>query len=178
MSPKKRAENTVTAPFCVLIDGREKAPYRFTGLRADASKKSRHLVVPTQWAHLKTGDYTIRHLQDTVAVERKSLQDLFSTLGQHRERFEDEHRRLAEMRRAAVIIEASWFDILKFPPGHSRLNPKTVFRTAMSWYVRYGVPWFALEDRRLAEVATFRFLEKAYKEFSIDEPEPETEFSS
>jgi len=160
-----RTQSVLTAPFAVLIDGREKAPYRFTDIRADARHGRGRIIVPTEWAHLKTGDYTIRHMKSIVAVERKSLADLYSTLGQHRDRFEAEHQRMAEMRRAAVVIEASWRDILRNPPERSKLIPKTVFRTAMSWFMRYGVPWFAVEDRRMAELTTFRLLEKAWKEF-------------
>ena len=157
--------DVVSSPFVVLVDGREKAPYTFTGLRSDASLGRKTLVIPTEWAHLKTGDYTVRGIKDSVTVERKSLEDLYSTLGQHRDRFEAEHERLAEFKRAVVIVEASWTAILKAPPARSKLNPKTVFRTAMSWYVRYGVPWFTADGRRMAEVMTYRFLEKAFREF-------------
>lgn len=149
----------------VCVDGREKAPYHFTGLVADAAQQHRPIIVPTEWAHLKTGDYTIRGLEDQFTVERKSLVDLFSTLGQHRDRFEAEHKRMAKMLRALVVIESTWFEITHWPPERSKLNPKTVFRTAVSWYARYGVPWIVAEDRRLAEIFTFRFLEKVWKEF-------------
>ena len=170
---QKRQTNRdpVTVSFTVLIDGREKAPYQFTGLHADARQQNRPLIVPTQWAHLETGDYTVLGLESEITVERKSLSDLYSTLGQHRARFEREHQRLAELRRAMVIIEAGWYEALNWPPPQSQLNPKTVFRTAVSWQVRYGVPWILAEDRRFAEIYTFRFLEKAWKEFRNGETE-------
>lgn len=95
-----------------------------------------------------------------VAVERKSKEDLFSTLGQHRERFEAEHARLSALDFGAVVIEASWEEILERPPERSALNPKTIFRTCVAWSIRYRVPWFCLPGRRAAEVATFRLLER------------------
>jgi DNA excision repair protein ERCC-4 len=167
---------TITAPFTVLIDGREKAPYRFTGIDSDARDGRRKIIVPTKWAHLKSGDYTVDGLQDIIAVERKSLKDLYGTLGQDRARFQAEHERMAKMQRAVVVIEASWFEIINMPPSfdyagemlQSKLPPKTVFRTALSWHVRYGVPWIVAEDRRFAEIYTFRFLEKCWKEFGND----------
>lgn len=159
-----RPVEPIVCPFTIAVDGREKAPYSFTGIKADASKNHRPVIVGTEWAHLKTGDYAIVGMEDVAVIERKSLPDLFSTLGQHRERFEREHERMAEIGRAAVVIEASWMDIVHLPPERSQLNPKTVFRTAISWYVRYGVPWFVTEDRRLAEVYTFRFFEKVWRE--------------
>jgi DNA excision repair protein ERCC-4 len=176
---KHTSPSTITAPFTILVDGREKAPYRFTGLHSDSSTGRRELIVTTEWAHLKSGDYTIRGLESTIAVERKSLDDIFSTLGQNRERFEEEHRRLAEFRRAVVVIEASWWTITNLPPERSKLNPKTVFRTALSWHVRYGVPWIATEDRRLGEIYTYRFLEKCWKEFGKErKTHDQTEWTS
>jgi ERCC4-type nuclease len=169
------ASKTITCPFTILIDGREKAPYRFTGLQADAAQQRRPLIVPTRWEHLATGDYTIDGSQDQVAVERKSLDDLFTTLGSHRERFEREHQRLAAMRRAIVVIEATWWDVIHWPPERSRLNPKTVFRTAVSWQVRYGVPWITAVDRRLAEIWTFRFLQRCHKEVANGKEESHEE---
>ena len=159
----------LTAPFTVLVDGREKTPYTFADLHADACHQHRPLLVTTEWAHLPTGDYTVRGLESIVTVERKSLADLFSTLGQHRDRFEREHERMAAgFQRAAVVVEASWYDVLHLPPPRSKLNPKTVWRTSISWLCRYGVPWVMAEDRRLAEIWTFRFLEKAWKEFGCN----------
>ncbi len=155
----------ITTPFTIHIDDREKAPYRFTGITGDAKDNHRRLIVPTEFCRLETGDYTLHGFEDVVAVERKSLADIYSTLGQHRDRFEEEHARMAEMKRAIVIIEATWFDIVKWPPEYSRLKPKTVLRTSISWFLRYGVPWMVAEDRRFAEVYTFRFLEKCFREF-------------
>lgn len=176
MSAKLAEPPTITVPFTVLIDGREKAHYRFTGIDADAKDGRRRIIVPTQRAYLKSGDYTVVGLEETAVVERKSLADLYGTLGQNRDRFRAEHERMAEMKRAIVVIEASWFEIIHMPPSfdyagqvlQSKLNPKTVFRTAVSWYVRYGIPWIVAEDRRFAEIYTFRFLEKCWKEFGND----------
>ncbi len=164
---RKRKQSTITCPFTILVDGREKSPYRFDRIKSDASKGSRPVIVPTEWAHLKTGDYTISGMEHVVCVERKSLADLFSTLGQHRERFEREHQRMSEVKRSMVVIEANWFEIIHWPPERSSLNTKTVMRTAVSWFARYGVPWIVAEDRRFAEIYTFRFFEKAWKEFNL-----------
>lgn len=149
-------------PFTILVDGQEKLPYRFGGLYADAALKERPLAVRTSWAQLKTGDYSIEGWEKHVTVERKSLDDLYKTLGHGRDRFEREHVRMAGMGagNSCVIIEASWDEILNRPPERSKLLPKTVFRTFLSWSQKYAVPWYAMESRRLAEVTTFRWLEK------------------
>lgn len=160
----------IGTPFVIQIDGREQAPYLFTGLRTDASRGNRPLEVAWEWAKpaLPTGDYSIRDIhadyRDRIAIERKSLQDLYSTLGSDRDRFEREHERMAEIAArpggwAEVVIEATWPEILQSPPEQSRLNPKTVYRTMVSWSMRYGVHWTAVGPRRLAEVHVFRRLE-------------------
>jgi len=177
-----------TAPFTVRIDTREQLPYTFEGLRFDADRDYVPMAVPCEVGTLTTGDYSIVGMEDLVTVERKSLADLYSTLGQGRERFEEEHRRMAELVFAAVVIEADWQTILRFPPSHSQLNPKCVFRTALSWQQRYGVHWMAMgtptpagldisdwmeraiaedqraaDSRHMAEATTFRLLEKFWQ---------------
>jgi hypothetical protein len=169
--PRIRPEplDTVVCPFTILVDGREKAPYRFEGIRADAGQQRRPMLVTTEWQHLVTGDYTISGLQDAVCIERKSLEDLYSTLGQNRDRFEREHERMLQIIEggglACVVVEADWETAMHWPPQRSQLPPKIVFRTAVSWQVRYRVPWHFMPDRRFAEIYTFRFLEKFWKHY-------------
>lgn len=154
--------NPIAVPFVVAIDNRERAPYAFHGLTADARQKYRPLEIRTEVKYLPTGDYSIRGLEAEVAIERKSLADLYGTLGseERRERFRSEVERLAEMRVKAIVIEASWPAILQPRPEiQSRLNPKTIYRTAVRWTARYGVPWWTADDRQLAEITTFRLLQ-------------------
>ncbi len=160
-----QSEVPLPVPFTILIDGKEKAPYHFNGLRADAACRHRPLIITTEWCHLKTGDYSIKGFESLVTIERKSLADLFGTLGsqERRDRLEREHERMSRMEFAAVVIEASWLDILKSPPIESSLNPKAVFRTALHWQQRFGVPWMTVDCRELAEATTYRLLEIFYQ---------------
>lgn len=160
----KSSSEPFTVPFRIVIDSQEKHPYRFQGLRGNAILKNRPLVVPTVQRYLKTGDYTIEGFEKHTTVERKSLDDLYQTLGQGRDRFEREHKRMAAMGAGAtmVVIEAGWDDVLLAPPVRSRLKPKTIIRTAIAWYQRYSVPWFAAGNRGIAEAVTYRFLERFY----------------
>jgi len=152
-------------PFTIAIDQREKAPFLFLGTLADGNAGK--LTVPLRWAHLRTGDYSIAGLENEVCVERKSAEDLYSTLGSGRDRFRAEHERMADMiargGAALVVIEAGWLELLTAPPARSRLTPKSVHRTALSWQARYGVPWFAAGSRRLGEITTLRFLEVCWR---------------
>lgn len=157
------AHAPLAVPFRVVVDSREQIPYTFQTLRADADKQNRPLEITRVCKQLPAGDYSIEGFETRIAIERKSLADLFATLGQRREQFEAEHARLASCEFAAVIIEASWHRILFDPPADSLLLPKTILRTSSSWAQRYGVHWLAYENRRFAEIMTFRHLETFWK---------------
>lgn len=160
----------IESPFVVAIDTREQLAYGFADMRTDAHQGKQPLLVRRATVHLPTGDYslceegTIR-VTLPVAVERKTLADLFSTLGQERDRFERELARLDALEVAAVVVEASWHDILFNPPERSQLNPKTIHRSVIAWQQRYPrVHWWMCGDRRLAEITTFRILERYWRE--------------
>ena len=158
------AQHAIPYPHVVVIDTREQHPYEFEGLSAGHRYKHRPWVVTTTRATLQSGDYSLQGLESAVSVERKSLQDLYSTIGHSRDRFERELQRLHEgaYHVAAVVVEASWEGILRQPPIWTRLRPQTVFRSVLAWTMRYQkVHWWMTGDRRLAEVTTFRILERA-----------------
>lgn len=170
------AATSVTLPFTVAIDTREQHAFAFTGLRSDADKHYRPLIVPTTRATLHTGDYSIldtgteHNYSDRITIERKSLADLFSTLGQNRARFERELDRMAELEWSAVVIEADWPTVLGCPPPHSQLRPKTIFRSVIAWQQRYpNVHWWLCAGREFAEVTTLRILERWWRDRAAKE---------
>ena len=126
--------NTALDLPVVLVDDREKRPYTFARCRGDAREGYAPLAVPTRRVTLPTGDYSLDGLADRVAVERKSLADLYGTLGRRRARFQDELARLNALDAAFVVVEADWRTILRSPPPHSRLSPKSyTFRNIILW---------------------------------------------
>lgn len=152
-------------PCVVLHDQREKLPYGFRGLRSDKAEGGGPLLVDVRAAHLETGDYTLDEYAHRCAIERKSLEDLYCTLGQHRERFEHELYRLNLLEWACVMIEAPWEAIRYRPPGFSQLNPKTVGRSIDAWMMRFPrVHWVTEQDRRHAEARTFQLLRRFWKD--------------
>lgn len=152
-------------PGIIVIDTREQLPFGFTHLRADAHDQCRPLQVHTVRATLKQGDYSILGHEKDIALERKSLSDLYSTISQSRDRFVRELERLAIYPTAGIVVEADWNQILTEPPPHSRLPPKTVYRSIIAWSQRYPrVHWWMMGSRRLAEVTTFRILERFWRD--------------
>jgi len=133
--------------YIVAVDTREQKPYRFP-----------HSEVKT----LTTGDYSIVGLEDQVAIERKSKEDAYSSLGQGRERFERELERLSKFDYAAIVIEASLPDFL-MAPAFSRMNPKSAANSIIAWSVKYRVCVFFAGDRLHGNALTKQLLEKYWR---------------
>lgn len=121
--------------------------------------------VLTKTTGLASGDYSLFGFADRIAVERKSLADLYSTVGQGRERFERELIRLADMEFSAVVVEAEWSAVINDPPRHSELTAKSIYRSVLAWQQRYPrCHWWFVPGREMGELTTFRILERFWKE--------------
>jgi ERCC4-type nuclease len=154
-------------PFRIVVDSREQLPYGFSGLTGPAGEG---LVVPTLVKGLPSGDYSIEGLEDRVAVERKSLDDLYGSVTWGRERFEREIERLAELPGfACVVIEATWPEIVapaEHRPGwENRTDPRSVEGTIVAWSLRYPrVHWWPCGDRRGAFSVLRKFWDAQQKQ--------------
>lgn len=138
----------MTGPaFVVAVDTREQRPYRFP---------------LSEVKTLATGDYSIIGLEDRVAIERKTKEDAYSSLGQGRPRFERELQRLSRFDYAAIVIEASLPEFLQ-APAFSRMNPKAAAASIVAWSVRYRVCVFFAGDRRHGNALTRQLLEKFWR---------------
>lgn len=140
------------ADFVVAIDTREQKPYRFPRAKVKT---------------LKTGDYSIVGLEERIAIERKTKEDAYSSLGKGRARFERELNRLSRIHYAAVVIEASLPDFLE-APTFSRMNPKAAVSSVIAWSVKYRVAVFFAGDRMHGNALTLQLLEKYWRYHSGD----------
>lgn len=156
------ATKTASQPMTIKVDTREQLAYDF------ASVKSPQIPFEVVRDTLETGDYSAAvpltaTKADMIVIERKSLADLYSTLGHGRERFEREFQRMSEYGYAAVVVEATWEQIAD-PNKHLKhptlLVPKTVVATLIAWSQRYGVHVFTCPGRVFAEKLTYRLLER------------------
>src|SRR5690349_5252947 len=93
----------------IIIDSREQLPYPFAGAVIKA---------------LATADYSCEGYVDRIAIERKSLGDMFACIGQSRERFERELARLAQIEFRGLVIEATLEDALSSP--FTKLHPSSI----------------------------------------------------
>jgi DNA excision repair protein ERCC-4 len=140
-------------PGTVLIDRRESAPFPFLSLSHD---------VRTQSAYLLTGDYSIAEFQDRVAIERKSLVDLWDTVlySQSRQRFARELDRMQAMPSAtvAVIVEGAWEQLLSGLPDRATSGGAVTRYVGRLRQACPQVTWHFCDGRRAAEVLTFKLL--------------------
>lgn len=176
-------------PFVILIDSAEGHPFTFKGLKCDANRNYRPMVVRTRWKSLgrfpnNLGDYCIEGepLESQCRIERKSVEDLQGTLlgwpklddegnqmrgSGRRERFEQELENLQKIQCAAVIVEGSVSDVLSNLPDYGKRTVQTqakiLYRSYIAMTQDYSVPWLMLEGRRAAEVTAFRFLERFWR---------------
>lgn len=133
----------------IVADSREQVPYNFE-----------RFTVKIERTGLPAGDYSLSGFQDRAAIERKSLDDLISSLmGQDRERFERELVKLRSYELAAVVIEANLQDLAR-GRYQSRMKPQAVLQSISAFHIRYQVPFLFCGDRSGAEYMTYSLLSK------------------
>jgi hypothetical protein len=145
-TPTARVAGTGDDEIEVVVDARERYPYRFASQRTRVVRRS-----------LAAGDYGVVLGDALVAsVERKTLSDLVSSVSNGRLRFA--LGELAALPRAAVVVEDRWSQV--FAQRHVR--PAQLADSLAELQVRWpGVPIVFAETRPLAEEWTYRFLAAA-----------------
>lgn len=131
------------ATVVALVDTREQEPLNLHPLSTSA-------------ATLPTGDYSVAGLEDVIAIERKSLDDLLGCIGQSRERFDREILRLLAYPTRAVVVEASWRE-LESGQWRSKVTPAAACGSVLGW-IALGVPFLFATDHASAGKAVSRML--------------------
>jgi hypothetical protein len=139
--PRRRASRH--AQLVILVDTRERYPYRFGGRQARTERRA-----------LGVGDYGVELDGRLIAaVERKTLADLSGSLVDGSLGFL--LAELAALPRAAVVVEDRYSAVFKL----EHVQPGFVAELLAAVQVRYpGVPIVFCETRPLAQEWTFRFL--------------------
>lgn len=162
-------------PFTILIDSAEQQPFLFQGMKGDSKDEQRPWIVKTDWRPLgrhpdSLGDYSLDGFVGYCHVERKSVEDCQGTIlgfDGRRDRFERELDNLGKLDAGLVVVEGTLQTVLETVEQRGRKtkaeNAKTLFRSILAYQQDYRVPWLFCDGRRLAEIATFRFLERYWK---------------
>jgi len=134
--------------FTAVIDTREQNPLNLV-LKDD-------MPVKTTISSLYTGDYSIKGLENHVAIERKSLPDLMGCIGQQRERFEKEILRLKAYPVRALVVESTWADI-EAGAYRAKVHPSAAIGSLLGW-VGQSIPVLMAGDHKKAGVFVARIL--------------------
>lgn len=145
-----RRISDLASPFTILVDTRERYPYRFARQQAEREREA-----------LPAGDYAVRDAsgQIVAAVERKTIGDLAGSLNNGSLAFE--LAKLASLPRSAVVVEDRYASLLKLTHAPIGFLPDLLARVQ----VRYPeTPIVFTETRPLAEEWTYRWLGAALAE--------------
>jgi hypothetical protein len=143
-TPTARA--SALADLQVVVDSYERYAYKFTGKQVTVVRKA-----------LPCGDYGVeRDGQLVASVERKSLQDLVSSLLSGHLRFAVAE--LASLPHAAVVVEDRYSQVFALRWA----RPSAIADALAELQVRYpNVPIVFCETRKLAEEWVYRYLAAA-----------------
>lgn len=142
--PTARAQGITTLE--IVVDAHERYPYAFSAQQARTVRRG-----------LSAGDYAVCVDGRVVAaVERKSLDDLVSSLTSGRLRYA--LAELAALPRAAVVVEDRYSRVFSFEHAPGRVIADGLAELQVRWP---AVPIVFMETRKLAEEWTYRYLAAA-----------------
>ena len=122
--------------YTIIVDSREQKPLWKKGIEI---------------AGLKIGDYSIKGYEDKIAIERKSLGDLFGTLGKGNKRFKKELERARKLEYFAIIIDGTFRQVRdKDFEGsyHSKIKGFVILKILFTLIVKYKIHDFFGGDRK------------------------------
>ena len=127
----------------IVIDTREQRPLTF--------------ITETSVHTLKFGDYSIAGLESRVAVERKSIDDLFSSFTRTRVRMDERLQELGGLDMTAIVIEGTALDIAR-GSKRSAVNGRSLLGSVATRCAQLGVAFVLAGDRYGAAAFTESFL--------------------
>ena len=103
---------------------------------------------------LDVGDYSIEGHENKIAIERKSLSDLFGTLGGGNKRFKKELERAKPYNYFAIVIEGNYRDIRdkKFEGSfYCKMKGYVILKILFTLHIKYNINIFMCNDRNEAK---------------------------
>ena len=129
----------------IIVDTREQIPWEWD----DFLKDDKYYTSTSTRGTLKTGDYTLRGLENILTIERKrSSAEVAQNIMEPR--FEKEFERLANYKYKFVICEFELRDVLNYPIGSGipqrvwgsiKISGKYILKCITDLELKYGVPF-------------------------------------
>lgn len=120
---------------------------------------------------LSFGDYTaiVHGRPAPIVYERKSLQDLFGTMGKGYERFKREMERAKQSNMQLIlIVEGTYTDVWN-GCEHSQITGESMHKKLHTLFVKYDLTTIFCESRRVMArqiAGTFDAIERNFKPYS------------
>jgi len=131
--PRERPKIIIPKGFMMIQDTREQRPL----FKPDIYIKE---------YGLKVGDYSIEGMEDKITIERKSIPDLFGSLGKGRKNFEKRIAKMKDMYWSAIMIEGCEDEVMK-KQDYSSMNVNAIYHTLSSYEVDGVHIYFAKRKR-------------------------------
>lgn len=127
--------------FVLICDTREQTPLFMP-------KPPKGLIIVRDT--LPYGDYSIKGFENLIAIERKTVQDLWTSLTSDAKRFKAELEELAKYERRYILIEGVESEFLSWQPDR-KIHPNTIRMALASIEAKGGIPVHQAESREMAE---------------------------
>lgn len=162
--------SSLNCQFKIIVDTREKAPWHFQGLTKRHNKIQKQLLIEKVIKKLPAGDYSILGSETDIAIERKSCQDLVSTIFHGRSRFLKELERLQNYRFSAVVVEATWQDVLMYCKAKTEANPVSLDSSILAFMERFiKTHWIFRPTRFSAMKTAYKLFDRYYQDCRKEE---------
>ena len=120
---------------------------------------------------LKTGDYTVEGLEESLCIERKaSTAEISTNLGKERKRFEAELERMSKFSFSYILCEFSCENLMEFPKNSTipyprwkylRMNGKRMYSLLRSYEENYGIEVVFCNNKNEAELKAMEIFNSA-----------------
>ena len=127
--------------FCLIVDTREQDPL--------FRKPPKGLLIVRDT--LRAGDYSCKGFNNNIAIERKSLNDFYGSIGNGRDRFKRELELLKGYQWAGLVIEAEESTVLSANSMYTQMHPNAIRQTIVSIQLRYRLCVYYAKTRADAE---------------------------
>lgn len=140
--------------FTVVVDTREQDPLFLS------KRPLKGLLIIRD--KLSVGDYSIRGFEEQIAISRKTIVDLYSSLFSNWERELTQLQRLSTYEWKCLVIEGSESDVLKWQ-YYSKVHPNSMKGRICSIEIRLGIHFHYEPDRKKLERWVLDRLLKFYR---------------
>ena len=139
-----------------IVDTREQNPLSFRRFRGWFAK--------VEYRALQLGDYSLKGMEETCAVERKDLADLICSFTTNRVVFVNRLRRMAELPHSLLVVTSSLTEIKSEYP-YRVANPNRITQSLIAVLSGLRLPFICTDTHELGEEIVASYL---YQTFLYD----------